>query len=436
MGTTRWAAAALLLVVMAGCAAKGTPARPNAQAAVVAGSAMSEEPRDPSPRVPPQDLRSLVDGNTAFAFDLYRELRGEKGNLFLSPYSISIALAMTYAGARGDTESKMARTLHFGLPQSKLHPAFNSLDQTLAGRGKGAAGTKGRGFELNMANALWGNKGFPILPEFLDTLARNYGAGVQQMDFGHDPEGARTAINQWVADQTKGRIRNLIPPSMILPGTPLVLTDAVYFNAAWAQPFHKETNCAGEFSLLSGSKVGLEMMQQTSRFPYGEGNGYRVLEMPYSGDEMSMVFLVPDRGRFESVENSLNAKRAQAMLAYVTEQTVHLTMPRFKYESSFALKKTLSALGMSGTFNAGANFSGMAKAGPLWIQDVAHKALVAVDEEGTEAAAATAVGMAGGAYGGQQIVELTIDRPFIFLIRDRGTGTVVFLGRVLDPRSG
>lgn len=435
MRATRWAAAALLLVVLVGCAARGKTTKSNAQAAAVGGSVMSEAPRDPSPRVPPKDVRSLVDGNTAFAFDLYRELRGEKGNLFLSPYSISIALAMTYAGARGETESKMARTLHFGLPQGRLHPAFNSLDQTLASRGRGAAGTRGRGFELNVVNALWGNTGFPLLPEFLDTLARNYGAGVNQLDFGHGPEGARAAINQWVADQTKGRIQNLVPPSMTQDTPPLILTDAVYFNAAWAEPFHKEMDCAGEFNLLNGSKVGLEMMQQTSRFPYGEGNGYRVLEMPYSGNEMSMVFLVPDRGRFESFENSLNAKRAQAILAYMNEQTVHLTMPKFKYESSFALKKTLSALGMSGAF-AGANFSGMAKAGPLWIEDVAHKALVSVDEEGTEAAAATAVGMGGGAYGGRQIVELTIDRPFVFLILDRGTGTVVFLGRVLDPRAG
>jgi serpin B len=394
----------------------------------------SKKPRNPSPRVSQADLQTLVSGNTKFAYDLYAALRDRQANLFFSPQSISTALAMTYAGARRQTEREMAQALRFDLPQERLHPAFDKLDLTLASRGRGAAGTKGRGFQLTVVNSLWGQTGHKFLPTFLDTLSENYGAGMNALDFERNPEGSRVTINQWVAAQTNGKIQNLIPAGMIHPMTRLVLTDAVYFNAAWAHPFRKEMDCNGEFNLLNGQKVGVEMMVQTTRFNYGEAANYQVLEMPYSGEEISMVFLVPRQGKFKSFEGSLNAKRAQAILQDVSERTVHLTMPKFKHESSFALRKTLSSMGMPAAFRE-ADFSGMDGTLFLSIDDVVHKALVRVDEEGTEAAAATAVAMAGGARGGQRPTELTIDRPFIFLIRDRETGAVVFMGRVVDPRS-
>ncbi len=413
----------LLLGLVAGCA------RPEGGLVM----AQSDKPRTTTPDVPASDLAELTSGNRAFALDLYRVLRVEEGNLFYSPYSISLALAMTHAGARGETERQMAATLHFTLPGDRLHPAFNALDLALASRGEGAQGEDDQGFRLNIANAIWGQQGYRFLSEFLDTLAQNYGAGLRLLDFAQDPEAARVTINDWVSDQTEGRIQDLIPPGVIDVLTRLVLTNAIYFNAAWARPFEADLTTDGPFYLLNGGEVVVPMMQQTTGLRYAEGEGYQAVELPYDGHELAMVVLLPQAGRFEAFEDALDAGRVEAILENLTYQQVALTLPRFRVESAFSLTEALQAMGMPDAFTPDrADFSGMNGARDLYIGDVLHKAFVSVDEAGTEAAAATAVVIEVTAMP-ESPVTVTVDCPFIFLIHDLETGAILFVGRVVNP---
>ncbi|MFU8796965.1 MAG: serpin family protein [Dehalococcoidia bacterium] len=380
----------------------------------------------------------IIAGNSAFAFDLYQALREEEGNLFFSPYSISLALAMTYAGARGETAEQMADTLSFLLEQEKLHRAFNWLDTELAARGGGAGGKEGEGFRLNIVNAIWGQKGYDMLDAFLNVLAENYGAGLRLLDFVAETEESRRVINDWVSDQTEGRIEDLIPQGAIDQLTRLVLTNAIYFNADWQHPFEKPTR-EGTFYLLDGNQVKVPMMRQTESFGYAEGEGYQAVELPYDGGELSMVVLLPDSGEFPTFEQHLDAQRVAAIVDALQTRAVRLTMPKFEFESDFDLKHTLQAMGMTDAFvppcsftGEGADFTGMTDNRELFITDVVHKAFVAVDEEGTEAAAATGV-IIGLESMPLYDVEVTIDCPFIFLIRDIDTGAILFVGRVLNP---
>lgn len=382
------------------------------------------------------DLPTLIAGNNAFAWDLYQKLAPQQGNLFYSPYSISLALAMTYAGAREVTEQQMAGTMHYTLPQNRLHPAFNNLDLTLAQRGQGAKGKDGKGFRLNIANALWGQQGYQFLPAFLDLLAQNYGAGMRLLDFAQATEDSRLTINKWVSDQTENKIKDLIAQGAIDSATRLVLTNAIYFNAAWAEQFKPEQTQDGPFSLLDGSKVSVPMMQQTTSFGYAEGDGIQAVELPYDQNELSMVILLPPAGKFQAFESTLDTSHAAALVGNLKYRRVALTMPKFKFDSSFTLADELRALGMHDAFTYGpANFSGMDGTRNLFIGQVIHKAFVAVDEQGTEAAAATAVIMTAGAAMPQEPVTVTIDRPFVFLIRDIQTGAILFVGRVVNPKA-
>jgi len=389
----------------------------------------SEKQRVTSPDAPEADLAELVSGNSAFAFDLYQAIREGDGNLFYSPYSISLALAMTYAGARGETEQQMADTLQFTLPQDRLHPAFNTLDLELAGRGEGAEGQDG-GFRLNIVNSIWGQDGYSFLPQFLDTLAENYGAGLRLLDFVKAPDESRGVINDWVSDETEGKIQDLLPQGSITSATVLVLTNAIYFNAAWEYPFEEELTHDGPFHLLDGSQVTVPMMEQREYFGYAEGEGYQAVELPYDGGELSMVIFLPEDGRFEEFVSALDGERVASILKDINPQEVHLTMPKFTYESGFRLKETLAGMGMPAAF-AAADFSGMDGTRHLFIDDVYHKAFVSVDEAGTEAAAATAVVVARAAPTPPK--EVTVDRPFIFMIRDIETGAILFLGHVVNP---
>jgi serpin B len=396
--------------------------------------AQSEKQRATSPNVSASDLADLVNGNSGFAFDLYQFLREQEGNLFYSPYSISLALAMTYAGARGETQAQMADTLHFALSQERLHPAFNGLDIELARRGEGAQGKDEKGFRLNIVNAIWGQEGFEFLPQFLDALAENYGAGLRLLDFALASEEARVTINDWVSDQTEGRIEDLIPQGVIDRLTRLVLTNAIYFNAAWLYPFQEQWTQDGTFHLLDGGEVTVPMMPQTESFRYAEGEEYQAVELPYDGRELSMVILLPRDGRFDEFQSSVGSELAGGILGDLGQKQVALTMPRFEFESDFSLAKALMAMGMPLAFTGDADFSGMTGSRHLFISDVIHKAFVSLDEAGTEAAAATAVAMKLMAVP-EEPVEVTVDRPFIFLIRDIETGTILFVGRVVDPRA-
>lgn len=392
----------------------------------------SEKPRVTSIQVSNDDMVALVDGNSEFTFELYRKLRDTDGNLFYSPYSISLALAMTYAGARGDTENQMADTLNFRLPQDSLHPAFNGLDIALSSRGEGARGKDEEGFRLNVVNAIWGQKDYQFLSEFLDTLAENYGAGLRILDFIEAPEESRVIINDWVSDQTEGRIKDLIPQGVIDTLTRLVLTNAIYFNAAWQYPFNEKATSDGTFYLLDGGKITVPMMKLTKSLGYASGDGYQAVELPYDGRELSMVILMPEADQFESFEESMSYQTVKQIISGLENRQVSLTMPKFEFESEFSLKSALSAIGMPVAFSANADFSGMTGNRDLFIDEVIHKAFVSVDEAGTEAAAATAVIMEGMAMP-EKPTEVTIDRPFIFLIQDIETGSILFIGRVMNP---
>ncbi len=415
----------VLLLSMIGCGEGTSLLQP--------GVAFSEKERDTAPDVPAADLTELVDGNSDFAFNLYQQLKeAEEGNLFYSPYSISLALAMTYAGARGETAEQMAETLRFLLPSDQLHPAFNSLDLELNSRGEGAQGKDGEGFRLNIVNETWGQQDYEFLAEFLDTLAENYGAGMRLLDFINFPEESRVTINDWVEEQTEDRIKDLIPQGAIDAITRLVLTNAIYFNAAWAYPFEEEMTDEGTFNLLDGGDVTVPMMNQTESFGYVDGDGYQAVEMPYDGMELSMVILLPDTDEFEAVESSINSQLIAGIVDDIEYKEVALTMPKFEFESDFSLVNTLAAMGMPIAFSSAADFSGMTGARDLTIGEIIHKSFVSVDEAGTEAAAATAVLMELTAMP-ELPVEVTIDRPFIFMIRDLQTDAILFVGRVMDP---
>ena len=399
----------------------------------VAAELKSDKGRIASPDVSSDEQALVVEGNSAFAFALYQALKGGEGNLFYSPYSISVALAMTYAGARGETARQMADALGFLLEQERLHPAFNWLDAELAARGEGARGKDGEGFRLNIINAIWGQKDYEFLTAFLDVLAQSYGAGLRILDFINETEKSRLTINDWVSDRTEGRIEDLIPQGVIDEWTRLVLTNAIYFNAAWQYPFDKKMTADGQFYLLGGGQVTVPMMKQVQFFGYAEGAGYQAVELPYDGDELSMVILLPASGNFEAFEEGLQAQQVSDIMSSLQPAHIALTMPRFEFDSQFSLKDALVGMGMRDAFSPDdADFSGMdgrTRHPKLFIENVVHKAFVAVDEAGTEAAAATAVIVGISSMPG----EITIDRPFIFLIRDIKTGAIIFIGRVMDP---
>jgi serpin B len=370
------------------------------------------------------DLETLVDGNSAFAFDLYQELTKEDGNVFFSPYSISLALAMTYAGARGETESQMAEVLHFDLPQDRLHAAFNLLEAELASR---QASDDQSNFQLDITNAIWGQRGFEFLSNFLNTLAENYGAGLRIADFANATEEARQTINQWANDETEGRIEELIAQGDLDPATVLVLANAIYFKALWFSPFMEEKTQDGQFALLDGSTVTVPMMEQVMSFGYSEGSDYQAIELKYKGHDFSMVVLLPNEGKFEEFEASLDAQKVEDIIGSLEGEAVILSMPKFSYDTGYDLKETLIEMGMPNAFG-NADFSGMASNADLYIYAVGHKAFISVDEKGTEAAAASYVAIAGLTE-----MEFNMNRPFIYLIRDIETGTILFVGRVVNP---
>ena len=395
------------------------------------GALQSDKPRLTSDATD-AETAELVVGNSAFAFDLYQRVREEQdGNLFYSPYSISLALAMTYAGARGETEQQMATTMHYTLPQERFHPAFNALDTALTSCGDDKDKDA---FQLNIASAIWGQEGYKFLPTFLDTLAENYGAGLRTLDFVNKTEAARQTINDWVSEQTEEKIQDLIPKGMLDPMVRLVLTNAIYFNGKWVLPFEKNNTRDEAFTLLNSDTVSVPMMSQIGNFEYAEGNGYQAVELPYRDSNVAMLFILPEAGRFEEIEGMFSAGSVIAITEDLTPQQVRLFVPKFTFESEFNLSETLIQMGMPAAFG-NADFSGMTGNRDLFISDVVHKAFVAVDEEGTEAAAATAVIMKLGASMIEDAILMKLDRPFLFLVRDNDTGTILFIGRVLNPEA-
>ena len=396
---------------------------------------ISEQERASADDVSGEDLAALSDGNLAFALDLYHQVEEKEKNLFYSPYSISVALGMTYAGARGETAEQMADTLHFDLAPEKLHAAFNALEQILSSRGEEELPEDGGDpFQLNIANALWGQKDYHFEEAFLDTIARYYGGGMRLVNFLEKAEEARQTINQWVYEKTEGKIEDLIPKGGVGAGTRLVLTNAIYFNASWLEKFPEERTEDGEFFTLDGGTITVPMMSYANpqRFRYQDGDMYQAVELPYVGNKVSMLVLVPDQGAFEEFEAGLNVETLSGIIQSMESQAVDLTFPKFEFETELSLAEVLVDMGMPAAMSPEADFSGMTGSKELFISDVFHKAFVSVDEEGTEAAAATAVVMTESAMPASP-VKITVDRPFLFLIRDNETGAVLFLGRVLNP---
>jgi serpin B len=418
-------------VILAACGAAENPVPEPDPQTEEAGLVRSSLKRNTSPGVASQELAKLVEGNSALAFSLYDQFRAHsEGNFFYSPLSISQALAMAWAGARGQTEAEMASTLHFELGQAQLHPAMNQLDLLLASRGIGAQGADGKGFRLRINNALWGQRGYPILNPFLDVLAQNYDAGVRVLDFKEQPDASRDIINSWVEKQTEGKIKNLI--ESLDPMTRLVLTNTIYFNAAWNKVFPKESTQDRPFHRLDGSTVMAPAMTVTDSFPYADGRTWKAVELPYDGKELSMLVVVPEPGQFAAVEARLCSSGIGEVVGALQPAGATLTMPKWKVESKWKMKDVLKQMGMVEAFSqAKANFTGInGGIEPLWIAEVIHQSFISVDEQGTEAAAATAVVMEGGAM---PPAPLVIDRPFIYLIRDVATGSILFAGRVMDP---
>ena len=394
--------------------------------------AESELTRNLTPGVSDADVQALTASNRDFAFDLYAQVRSTPGNLFLSPHSISTALAMTYAGAEGTSETQIADALSFDLPEAQLHPAFNQLDLDLESRSELPDDYDGDGFELSVVNATWGQQGYPLQASYLDTLAVNYGAGVHLMDFGSDPEGSREAINDWVEEQTNDRILDLLSPGTITGDTKLVLTNAIYFKASWGTPFDVANTTNDAFTTADGSTVTVPTMHGTVETVYRDADGYEVAELPYLGDQLTMTLIVPDAGNFDTIEAGLDRAFFDAATSSLNAYELDVALPKFQFRSSLDAAIPLKALGMNAPFSSSdADFSGITDASSLFISSIVHQAFVDVNEEGTEAAAATAVVFTDTSVPDQ--ATLTVDRPFLFAIRDRVSGAVLFVGRVSDP---
>jgi serpin B len=372
------------------------------------------------------DMNDVIRGNNKFALELYTKLAQEKKNenLFFSPYSISTALAMTYAGAKGNTEKQMADVLHFELPQDKLHPVFTSLEKRLNKQGKG-----GR-YELNVVNALWGQKGYKFLDSFIELVNKNYSAGLNDVDFVKDTEGARQTINKWIENKTKDKIKELIKPGILDGLTRLVLTNAIYFKGRWEYEFDKKNTKDMDFLVSSTGTVKVPMMYIVREFKYAEQEDLQIVEIGYKGKDLSMVVLLPKQfDGISKLEEALTVENIDKWLSGLSEIEVGICLPKFKTTSEFSLGEVLSRMGMQDAFSLPpADFSAMTGDKELFISAVIHKAFVEVNEEGTEAAAATGIPMTLAAA-----MRFNADHPFIFLIRDNKTGSILFMGRVMNP---
>jgi len=375
------------------------------------------------------DRAAVVEGNNAFAIDLYNQLRTQSGNLFFSPDSISTAMAMTYAGARSDTATEMAKTLHFTLPPQRFHPAMGSL--------LGDLNAPHDGYKLRMANVLWAQQGYTFLDDYLKLTKSDYGAGFKQVDFKDAPETARLTINQWVEQQTDDKIKDLLQPGVLSSRTKLVLTNAIYFKGDWQTQFDKAQTRDDNFHLSATQNENAPMMHREGGFNYFDGGTFQILEIPYKSAELSMIVLLPNEvGGMFALEQSLTAPNTRQWLGQLRPvPKVILTLPKFKMTRQFELQDTLGSMGMTLAFDAHADFSGMTGNRDFFISAVIHKAYIDVNEEGTEAAAATAVVMRSMMARMQQPAPpvFRADHPFIFLIRDNRSGGILFMGRVADP---
>jgi serpin B len=371
-------------------------------------------------------LVTAVQGNNKFALELYQKLRRTEGNLFFSPYSISTALAMTYAGAREDTQTQMAQVLHLSLEQKQLHPVFAELGEELH-----EASRLGQ-VRLKIANALWPRKGYPFLKEFLTLVKKFYGVKITPVDFA-DEKAARQTINSWVEEKTENKIKDLISENALDSTTRLVLVNAIYFKGAWANEFDPSLTSQGPFLTEPDVQVQVPMMTRKHNFEYAESEGLQVLELPYAGNRLSMFVLLPGEiDGLAKLEDSLSLENVDKWIKDLHVAEVDVSLPKFELSFPFQLNDALISMGMTNAFTKQADFSGMDGSRELFIGAALHKAFVEVNEQGTEAAAATAVIMQTKAVAFSPII-FHADHPFIFLILDKKTNSILFIGRVANP---
>jgi serpin B len=370
-------------------------------------------------------------GNNAFALNLYRQLGTVEGNLFFSPYSIHTVLAMTYAGARGQTAAQMKTALVFPQDDAELHRTFADTKKALNF-------VAGCGYEMNIANSLWADKTHSFLQLFLDLNKKYYGAGLEQVDFINSADDARKKINTWVEKQTRQKIKDLIPPGGVNAETRLALVNAVYFKGRWSEAFEKKLTHAEPFYNPDGRTIKAPLMtfSKAKSLSFFAGDGIKLLELDYLGDTVSMVILLPDKADgLDAVEERLDAAQLDSWLSGMQKRPVRVHLPRFSMTwGAENITPHLRALGMQDAFVKGAaDFSGIDGTRDLLISSVFHKAFVDVNEEGTEAAAATGV-VVGVTSVPPPPEEFRADRPFLFLIREKKAGTILFMGRVTEPR--
>jgi serpin B len=405
---------------------------------ISAGCLANEKPADNCNK----RQKAVVQGCNEFAFDLYAKLRVKDGNLFFSPYSISTAMAMVYAGARGKTEAQICQVLHLSddvcgscplkaqCEKKLIHSAYAAILTDLNEQGK-----KGN-YQLSIANALWAQKGYGFLKDYLELIETNYGGGFNEVDFAGATEAARQKINSWVDQQTNHKIKDLIAKGALGSMTRLVLTNAIYFKGNWASQFDEAKTRPQPFMLAGGDKVQVPMMNQTAEFKYTEQEDFQGLQLGYVDDELSMIILLPRENLdLAEFEKKLTAKNLAKWSAGFVKRQVRVSIPKFKQLSQFSLAGILRSMGMTEAFSTDANFSGMNGRRDLFISAVIHKAFVDVNEEGTEAAAATAVTMRVTAVQPKSIPVFRADRPFLLIIRDNQSGNILFLGRVMHPKS-
>jgi serpin B len=378
----------------------------------------------------PEDFDSVVDGNNQFAVDMYNKLKNNGGNVFFSPYSISSALAMTYEGANGLTAEEMRNVMHFPEDNVGLRSSFAEL-YTLLNK-------PDRKYKLSTANALWAEQTYSFLPEYLGLVKQYYGGETTNLDFQKETEKSRKIINKWVEEETEDKIKDLIPKGVLDARTKLVLTNAIYFLGDWNKKFKKENTEEMDFFVSEDEIIDVDMMFMVYGFNYAEEDGIQILEIPYKGNELSMLVVLPKLGEMESLEQELSAKKIAEWNNNFERKSVRLFLPKFKFEIKTMLAQTLQKMGMPTAFSPGADFSGMDGTKNLNIDQVIHQAFVAVDEKGTEAAAATAVVMKEMMAMPMdeeppKPIEFKADHPFMFMIQEKSTGSILFMGKVNDP---
>jgi serpin B len=398
-----------------------------------------------SPGAKMEEITEAAIAGNQFGFDLFARLRLQEGNLFFSPYGISTAMAMAHAGARGQTQDQMARTFHWGSSSGQAGLWSGAQVAQFMGaliRDQSRRSSQGD-YEWTVANALWGQKDIAFAADFLKTIKTEYTGGLKLTDFVADPEGARLTINSWVRDQTHEKIQDIIPSRVLGKDTRLVLTNAVYFKGNWMNPFSKTATAPAHFHLISGQDVNVPMMNRTGNYAYAETRQLQILELSYKGKELSMLILLPrNPNGLGEVEKSLANDTVTSYVHQLGDREVDTTIPKFTLNCEFGVAEMLVAMGMTDAFNrTAADFAGMTdkRDQRLYISAVLHKAFVAVDEEGTEAAAATAVPFAPGFnidLSKKPHIRFNADHPFVFIIRDNVSGSILFVGRLADPGRG